>query len=46
MTNLRKAVFFDRDGVINKERKDYVKTVSELEIFPNIVISIKKLIKM
>lgn len=46
MTNLHKAIFFDRDGVINKERKDYVKTVSELEIFPNIVIPIKKLIKM
>ncbi len=46
MTNLHKAIFFDRDGVINKERKDYVKTVSELEIFSNIVIPIKKLIKM
>ncbi len=46
MTNLHKAIFFDRDGVINKERKDYVKTVAELEIFPNIVIPIKKLIKM
>ncbi len=46
MTNLHKAIFFDRDGVINKERKDYVKTVAELEIFPNIVIPIQKLIKM
>jgi len=43
MTNLHKAVFFDRDGVINKERKDYVKTPSELKIFPRIVEPIKKL---
>jgi len=43
MTNQRRAIFFDRDGVLNKERKDYVKTHSELEIFPNIGESIKKL---
>ena len=39
----KKVIFLDRDGVINKERKDYVKTKEELEIFPNIVNSIKKL---
>ena len=43
MTNLHKAIFFDRDGVLNKERKDYVKIHSELEIFPNIGHLIKKL---
>ncbi len=43
MNNCNKAVFFDRDGVINKERKDYVKTIEELEIFPNIVEPIKNL---
>lgn len=43
MNNLKKAAFFDRDGVINKERKDYVKTVAELEIFPDIVDPIKRL---
>ncbi len=43
MTNLNKAVFFDRDGVLNKERKDYVKIPSELEIFSGIVEPIKKL---
>jgi len=41
MNNLKRAVFFDRDGVINKEKKDYVKTVTELEIFSNIVEPIK-----
>jgi histidinol-phosphate phosphatase family protein len=37
-----KAVFLDRDGVINKERSDYVKTVQELVIF-DVAESIKKL---
>jgi len=31
-----KAIFLDRDGVINKEYSDYVKSLDELEIFPNI----------
>ena len=43
MNNFNKAVFFDRDGVINKEKKDYVKTIEELEIFSNIVEPIKQL---
>lgn len=30
----RKAIFIDRDGVINKARRDYVKSVDELEILP------------
>lgn len=42
---MNKAVFLDRDGVLNKERKDYVKTVQEIELFPNIEISISKLQK-
>ena len=41
--NKKKAVFLDRDGVINKNRNDYVKTISELEIFPSIEIPMKKL---
>ncbi len=43
MSNLHKAVFFDRDGVLNEERKDYVKIRSELKIFPNIIDPIIKL---
>jgi len=43
--NKKKAVFLDRDGVINKNRIDYVKTIEELEIFPSIEIPIKKLKK-
>jgi len=45
MNNLNKAVFFDRDGVINKERKDYVKNILELEIFPETLEVISKLKK-
>jgi D-glycero-D-manno-heptose 1,7-bisphosphate phosphatase len=43
MNNFKKAIFFDRDGVLNKEKKNYVKTIEELEIFPNIIEPIKKL---
>lgn len=43
MDNPNSAVFFDRDGVINKERTDYVKTVEELDIFSNIIEPIKRL---
>ena len=42
---MNKAVFLDRDGIINKERKDYVKTVDELEIFENISWCIQQLKK-
>jgi len=45
MTKLHKAVFFDRDGIINKERLDYVKTLDELEIFPNVADCISSLKK-
>lgn len=41
--NKRKAVFLDRDGVINKNRDDYVKSVDEFEIFQGVGESIKKL---
>lgn len=43
MSNSSKAVFLDRDGVINKERTDYVKTVNELVILDDIANPIKKL---
>ena len=40
-----KAVFLDRDGVINKNKDDYVKNIDELELLPNIEKSIKELNK-
>ena len=42
MINSNTAIFLDRDGVINKEKDDYVKSVGELEIFPYVGNSIKK----
>jgi histidinol-phosphate phosphatase family protein len=33
---LSRAVFLDRDGVLTRERPDYVKTPEELEILPGI----------
>ncbi len=41
--NKLKTVFLDRDGVINKGRSDYVKSISELEIFPYVAKNIELL---
>lgn len=38
-----KAVFLDRDGVINEDRDDYVKSTNELKIFPYVPESIYRL---
>lgn len=38
-----KAVFLDRDGVINEDRDDYVKNTHELKIFPRVPDSVRKL---
>jgi len=40
---MKKAVFLDRDGVINKERKDYVKSIQEFQILDNVPEAIKML---
>jgi len=36
------VLFLDRDGVINKKRIDYVKTINELKFIPNIFNALKK----
>ena len=38
-----RAIFLDRDGVLNKDRSDYVKNIDELEIFPFIGKCIKQI---
>ena len=38
-----KAIFLDRDGILNKNRNDYVKNIDELEINPNIGNFVKKI---
>ena len=40
---MTKAIFLDRDGVINKERKDYVKSIEEFQILDGVPKSIKML---
>ena len=42
---MKKAVFLDRDGVINLERKDYVKSIEEFQIkedIPKAIAALKK----
>jgi len=41
-----KAVFLDRDGVINKKRNDYVKSVDEFVFLPNVFKVVKTLNEM
>jgi D-glycero-D-manno-heptose 1,7-bisphosphate phosphatase len=41
-----KAVFLDRDGVLTRERSDYVKTPNELEVLPGIGPPLHDLRKM
>ena len=33
---MKKAIFLDRDGVINLEKKDYVKSIKEFQIIHNV----------
>lgn len=41
-----RAVFLDRDGVLTRERSDYVKTPGELEVLPGIGPPLRDLRKM
>jgi D-glycero-D-manno-heptose 1,7-bisphosphate phosphatase len=42
---MNKAVFLDRDGVLNREMNDYVWKVNEFEILPDVAPALQKLIK-
>jgi len=41
-----RAIFLDRDGVINFDRDDYVKSIDELILIPNVADTLNKLKKM
>jgi D-glycero-D-manno-heptose 1,7-bisphosphate phosphatase len=41
---MKKAVFLDRDGVINREMGDYVTRISDFEILPHALSAIKQLL--
>jgi D-glycero-D-manno-heptose 1,7-bisphosphate phosphatase len=41
--NNKRAVFLDRDGVLNKNREDYVKTWDEVEFLPGVFHALRKL---
>jgi histidinol-phosphate phosphatase family protein len=42
---LSRAVFLDRDGVLTRERQDYVKTPDELEILPGLAAPLREIRK-
>ena len=42
---MQPAIFLDRDGVINQERKDYVKNLNEFKIFSGVAEAIDLLRK-
>jgi D-glycero-D-manno-heptose 1,7-bisphosphate phosphatase len=42
---MNKAVFLDRDGVINRERNDYTYRIEDFEILPDVVKALKLLQK-
>ena len=42
---MKKAIFLDRDGVLNLEKKDYVKSIKEFQIIdgvPKAIVELKK----
>lgn len=39
----QRAVFLDRDGVLNENRPDYVKSVEEVEIIPSSLEAVRRL---
>lgn len=42
----RPAVFLDRDGVINRDRSDYVKAWSEFEFLPGVLEALHRLARL
>lgn len=38
---MKKALFLDRDGVLNRERGNYTYTVQDFEVLPDVVESLK-----
>ena len=39
--NVRKALFLDRDGVINHDPGDYTKSLAEFQVLPSVVETLK-----
>lgn len=42
MAGINKALFLDRDGVINRERGEYTFKVDDFEILPSVISTLKK----
>lgn len=42
MVALKKALFLDRDGVINRERGEYTHRIIDFELLPSVIPTLKK----
>ena len=42
----RPAIFLDRDGVINRNRADHVKSWSEFEFLPGVLTALRRLTQL
>ena len=43
---MEKVIFLDRDGVINKDKKDYVRSWAEFEFLPNVFAALRRLTEL
>lgn len=43
---MEKVIFLDRDGVINKDSKDYVRSWAEFDFLPNVFVALRRLTEL
>ncbi len=43
---MEKVIFLDRDGVINKDRNDYVRSWAEFDFLPNVFAALRRLTEL
>ncbi len=43
---MEKVIFLDRDGVINRDKENYVRSWAEFDFLPNVFIALRKLTKL
>ncbi|MCK4994859.1 MAG: D-glycero-beta-D-manno-heptose 1,7-bisphosphate 7-phosphatase [Candidatus Omnitrophica bacterium] len=43
---MEKVIFLDRDGVINRDKRDYVRSWDEFDFLPNVFVALRKLTEL